>query len=487
MSVLGIDFHEVFINNPAPQLILAADSPRYTVLDANPSYLAATRTSHENLIGRPIFEAFPTNPERSDIKNVEHALNSFDYAVQTKKAYIIPEFQFDIPVPGSTAFEERFWTAVNTPILDSNAQVKFLIQSSIDITERVKDRIRLQESEEKFRFMAESLPHQVWTANEKGDLEFVNNWTQTYFGKHNWQITGAHWQKFIHPDDLDECLKAWSTALETGELYETEFRLYNAERNYRWHLARALPFKNNDKVIKWLGTNTDIDDHKQLELRKDEFISIASHELKTPMTTLKGYMQLLAANELSERNRIFIEKGLNQISRIENLISDLLDASRITSGKIEYNLSRFRFDELIQETVGDIRLTFKSHDLQIIENMAAEIEGDRNRLEQVLVNFLTNAVKYSPDARHVIIGSKLLDKKLVVSIQDFGIGINPLHEEMIFDRYYRVDKTAMLYSGMGLGLYVNSEILNRHKGEFWYTSKPGIGSTFFFSLPLAGS
>lgn len=484
MSVSGIDFHEVFINNPVPQLVLAADSPLYTVLDVNPSYLTATRTTYENLIGRPIFEAFPANPERLDLKNVERTIHSFERAIQTKKADIMPEFQFDIPVPGSSTFEERHWTAINTPILDTNNRVKFLVQSSTDVTEKVKVRLALEESEAKFRFMAEFLPQQVWTANDQGKLEFVNNWTLNYFGKSDWQITGENWTEYIHPDDLEQCLKAWGNSVETGALYEMEFRLFNADKNYRWHLSRALPFKNNDRIIKWLGTNTDIEDHKQLEQRKDEFISIASHELKTPMTTLKGYMQLLAMNELTERNRLFVEKSLNQVSRIENLISDLLDASKITSGHIEYNLSRFRLDDLIHETVRDMSLTAATHSLQIRENSATEIEGDRYRIAQVIINFLTNAVKYSPDADHVVIESKLLGEKIVVSIQDFGIGINSLHDGMIYDRYYRVDQTAMLYSGMGLGLYVNSQIVNRHSGEIWYTSKPGIGSIFYFSLPL---
>ena len=181
MSVSGIDFHEVFINNPVPQLVLAADSPLYTVLDVNPSYLTATRTTYENLIGRPIFEAFPANPERLDLKNVERTIHSFERAIQTKKADIMPEFQFDIPVPGSSTFEERHWTAINTPILDTNNRVKFLVQSSTDVTEKVKVRLALEESEAKFRFMAEFLPQQIWTANDQGKLEFVNNWTLNYF------------------------------------------------------------------------------------------------------------------------------------------------------------------------------------------------------------------------------------------------------------------------------------------------------------------
>lgn len=226
---------------------------------------------------------------------------------------------------------------------------------------------------------------------------------------------------------------------------------------------------------------------QESERKKDEFISIASHELKTPLTTTKAYIQLSQKiSNSSERGYNLITKAEDQLSRLEKLVADLLDVSKIQAGKMIYNIETFAFDRLLMETVGSLQLTTSRHQILIERCDQVEFNGDKLRIEQVLNNFLSNAIKYSPDSNKITILSEVRHGNIIVSVQDFGIGIDDNHLEGIFDRFYRVDNTAIRYQGLGLGLFISSEIIKRHGGSFWIESEPGVGSVFYFLLPLNG-
>jgi two-component sensor histidine kinase len=180
----------------------------------------------------------------------------------------------------------------------------------------------------------------------------------------------------------------------------------------------------------------------------------------------------------------FVGKSAEHIVRLEKLINDLLDVTKINAGKMEYTMQAFNFRDMLRESIESVQLTAPSH--QIILETAAVVKyiGNRFRLEQVVNNFLTNAVKYSPGGEKVLVNCKVEQENIVLSVQDFGIGIAQDHLDRLFDRYYRVDNTAMRFEGLGLGLFISSEILKRHSGSFWIESEQGKGSTFYFRLPL---
>ncbi|GAC1314829.1 MAG: hypothetical protein NVSMB24_39910 [Mucilaginibacter sp.] len=222
----------------------------------------------------------------------------------------------------------------------------------------------------------------------------------------------------------------------------------------------------------------------ELLKKKDEFMNIASHELKTPITSLKAYMQLLHGGKATSMPKVLADKSLKQLRRLENLINDLLQVSKIANGRLDYNMGTVDFSLLIKDTVESIQIISPNHKLIIKNNPSVLVEGDKERLEQVLVNYLNNAVKYSPKSDTVIIDSKVVDDNMIVSVQDFGEGIEAEHFEKLFDRFYRVDNTAMKYEGLGLGLYISAEIIKRHDGSLWIESVKGQGSTFFFRLQI---
>jgi PAS domain S-box-containing protein len=381
--------------------------------------------------------------------------------------------------------KEVFFNFVYHPLKSDTGKTTSIMVVATDVTEQVRARQVVEASATRFRFMLDAIPQQVWTAKPSGDLDYVNQVVCNDFGQEEKQIVRSGWQGFIHPDDRDESLLKWAEALASGKEYSVEFRLLFQDGNYIWHLARALPLVENGEIKLWLGTNTNIDLQKSSSQKKDEFLSIASHELKTPLTSIKAYNQLISRSKNIDKLQGFVAKSAEHIVRLEKLISDLLDVTKINAGKLNYTMQPFNFKHMLQESVESVQHTTMTH--QIILESAADVEvtGDNFRLEQVMNNFLTNAIKYSPDANRVVVNGKVEGGNIVVSVQDFGIGIAEESLDKLFDRYYRVDNTAMRFEGLGLGLFISSEILKRHHGSFWIESKEGKGSTFYFRIPLA--
>jgi PAS domain S-box-containing protein len=226
---------------------------------------------------------------------------------------------------------------------------------------------------------------------------------------------------------------------------------------------------------------------KMLNARKDEFIGIASHELKTPLTSISGYLQILERNLTNDINIGFVKKTKAQLNKLMVLVSDLLDVSKIQAGKLELTIETFNLNSLLTETIEIVQPLSNSH-LLVFNSGFEEILvlADKRRIEQVIINLLTNAVKYSPKANKVNIEVNKSDKYATVSIKDFGIGISSEQQEHVFARFFRADGLASHMSGLGLGLYISKEIIDRHKGNINVKSEAGKGSEFYFSIPLNG-
>jgi PAS domain S-box-containing protein len=223
---------------------------------------------------------------------------------------------------------------------------------------------------------------------------------------------------------------------------------------------------------------------KVLNTKKDEFLSIASHELKTPLTSIKAFNQLMRRTQETEKLAGYIDKSAAHIVKLEKLVNDLLDVTKINAGKMQYNMQLFDFRQMLLESIESVQHTVNSHEIVLNANVDLEFKGDQLRMEQVVNNFLINAVKYSPGGKKVVVNATIEEGNIIVSVQDFGVGIPKDHLDHLFERFYRVDNTAMRFEGLGLGLFIASEILRRHKGAFWIESEPDKGSTFYFRLPI---
>lgn len=231
----------------------------------------------------------------------------------------------------------------------------------------------------------------------------------------------------------------------------------------------------------------EIEFRKEAERKKDEFISIASHELKTPMTSIKGYIQLLERSldkEDLETTRVRLHKVQNQVEKLNLLVADLLDISKIESGKLKFNKKYFSFDKILDHIVEIMEQANPQVKFIKKGQITTEIFGDEMRIEQVIINFITNAIKYAPDSDEVHITSELRGDEIYFSVRDFGIGMAKEHQQQIFDKFYRVEETSERFQGLGIGLYICQEIIERHEGKIGVNSEPDEGSEFYFTIPL---
>lgn len=232
----------------------------------------------------------------------------------------------------------------------------------------------------------------------------------------------------------------------------------------------------------------DITKRKELEQQKDDFIGVASHELKTPVTSMKSYTQILKKRYEKIGDTISAQtmgKIDNQINKLTSIITDLLDVTRTQSGNLNLKPEEFDMEELVKEVVDNTQLTSPKHIITIESSKKSRLTADRDRTGQVIINFLTNAIKYSPNGKKIIVKIKRNKNEIVVGVTDFGIGIPPEKLDQVFDRFMRVGGKRMeTFGGLGLGLYISSQIIQRQGGRIWAKSEVGKGSTFYFSLPI---
>jgi signal transduction histidine kinase len=356
-------------------------------------------------------------------------------------------------------------------------RIQASLRSEIEFRKKVEG--ELQERAGELHSILESIPQLAFTTRADGRIEFVNQqWLDYAPSKQAFPLT--------HPDDVD-LLQEWEKTVASGNPLGLEVRVRRLDSDeYRFHLLRAIPIREGETISKWVGTFTDIEDQKQAVKRKDEFISIASHELKTPLTTIKAYVQLLDRSIPAEApTRMYVERTLVQVQKLDNLIVDLLDLSKIESGKLKFNKKLFSFGSTLSNAVEMIRQTYPDYCINRKGEADVQLYGDEMRIEQVIINYLTNAVKYSPDVKEIEVETAMKPPgRVSVRVKDQGIGIRKDHQSNIFSKFYRVEESAGRFQGLGIGLYICAEIIRRHGGEYGVESEPGKGSAFYFSLPV---
>ena len=220
----------------------------------------------------------------------------------------------------------------------------------------------------------------------------------------------------------------------------------------------------------------------------DEFMGVVSHELKTPVTSVKAFTQVLQNRFIQAgdaASALLLGKMDAQINKLTNLIEDLLDTTKIENGKLQFNEGYFDFNELVEEIIEEIQRTSEKHTIEKFGVTQEEVYGDRDRIGQVLINMLTNAIKYSSNMMTIVVTVAADTMQVTLSVRDFGLGIAKEKQKQVFERFYRVNDGAHnTVPGIGLGMYISAEIIKRQGGQIWLESEAGKGSTFYFSLPL---
>ena len=412
-----------------------------------------------------------------------------------------------------------------------NGKFTGFIGTSMDVHEQKTADEKVRQSEERFRFLFDSnvLPVAFWHIS--GEIYDANDSFLNLMGytREEMQQGELSWRKFTLPEDApmheekvrqaaegktvapyqaqyinkkgESVSSLVGYAMLTGskekgiafmqdirKIKEVEAALRQSEEKYR-QLSMNLEEKVNERTEELRKLN-------EADKLKSDFIKMASHELKTPVTSIKGYTQLLLSALKEDENKVsplLIRSSLisvdKQITRLTRLMSELLDLSKIETGMLVLSNELFNLNELVIETVQDILYTNSKHNINVFHDFECDVYGDKDRIGQVLINFLTNAIKYSPNSDKVEVWIRQSEKNWVsVSVKDFGIGIDEKDHEKIFERFYRAGgKEEQTFPGFGIGLFIAKEIIQRHGGSIGLTSEKGKGSVFTFTLPPAAN
>ena len=354
----------------------------------------------------------------------------------------------------------------------------------LDITEQKKLEQALRESEERMRI---ALKGSAITAYQQ-DRDLRYTWIYNMHALKVEDIVGKTDADLMGAEEAAHVTALKRRVLETGQSYQEVVKATVRTGTGYFDLSIEPLRDGNGEIIGVTGTSRDVTEQVELEQRKDNFISMASHELRTPITVLKGFTQLLTKQFEQQGMHepvSMLKKMEAQSNRLVRLIDELLDASKIQAGRLDYEEEPVDLDTLVHETVEMLQETNPTHVLHVNGATHAVIQGDKERLGQVLINLINNAVKYSPQANSVDITLSTSKKAAMISVRDYGVGIAKADQKHIFDRFYRAhNSNNKFFKGLGMGLYIAYEIVKRHGGDITVKSALGKGSTFTISLPL---
>jgi len=427
-----------------------------------------------------------------DIILSDHSLGSFD---SHEALQMVKEAGITVPfILITSAMSDEFAVAVMKEgahdyiIKDRLQRLPSAVISSIN-------KHRLEEEQqslhERLFFHIENTPLGFIEWDNRGFAKTWSKRAEEIFGWSEEEFIENQKTRFNHVYEED---RAWvskiSDQMSSGELERSRVQNRNITKDGRviWCEWFNSVLKDKDgKVKMFMSLVQDITEKKQLELQKDNLLATVSHELKTPLTIIKTYGQIAAGmleTKCDADTLSMIKKMDNQVNKLSNLIETLLDFTKIQEGKLIYNEVFFDFNELVKEVVDDMQKISSTHEIRNNSDKTATIFGDKNKLSQVIYNVISNAIKYSPQANNILVSSKLHKDGIELSVQDFGIGILAQDGKNVFEQFYRISGNQSTFPGMGIGLFVCSEIIRIHGGRIWFTSIIGKGSTFYIWLPF---
>lgn len=336
--------------------------------------------------------------------------------------------------------------------------------------------------------VAEHLPDIVCRFDRNNFHVYVNPAIQAVTGVSPGVFIGHTPTDVMPPEFAAFWIKHIQKVFTTGKQTTMEFMFPTPEGD-KYFQGLLVPERDKGGNVQTvLSISRDITAIKELEKEKDEFISVASHELKTPVTTVKAFAQILQQRLKTDDHteyRYFVDRIVEQTDRLTMLVNDLLNVNRLESGRLAFHKKKFDITVLIKKTITNFSFTHDTHFVQFEGPGKKKVYADPDRIEQVIINLVTNAIKFSPKADKVLVNLSQEKGFALVKVQDFGFGIAKKDQQRIFDRFVRTsDKRKNKISGLGLGLYISSEIIKRHQGNMWVESEIGKGSTFCFSIPL---
>ena len=401
-------------------------------------------------------------------------VNEINYDIRRRDGTYFPALVNSIAVRDPTGK----MIAINTVVNDITERKRY--EQELVLAKQLAEKEKYQ-----FQFVCDHIPEMIWVADENGKINYINKRFSDHFdfirGKSSMQGLASH----IHHDDRLAGLRSWISNISMGKAFEIKLRIH-VSSGFEWYLFKGQPYLDDKGYIThWLGSCLNVHSHVTELQRRDEFLGIASHELKTPITGIKLALQLLERlthEGLPKQYKKLIEQARRSAEKINDLVNDLLNIRKLSTGQLALKKTHLLLSELIERCITIIDPEEK-WPIVISGNRSLKVHADEHRIEQVVINFITNAIKYAPQSTAIRVELESLNRNIKVSVIDMGDGIPREKLSHVFQRYYRVDPHKTQKDGLGLGLYICEEIITRHGGEIGAESELGIGSTFWFTLP----
>jgi len=472
----------------AQDAILILEEASGKIMDANPFVIDLLGYPLDELVGKELWEIGLF----SDTQESKAAMQRLQ-----ETGYIRYE---DMPL------ETKRGKRVEVEFVSNSYMVGDLkvIQCNIrDITDRKWAEEAARISAQRFRFLAESMPTIIFTAKPNGDIDYCNRQLTEFTGLSCEELSAAGRTPFTHPDEAEEDDRLWRRSIESGEPFQLESRFRRADGVYRWHLTRAAAMRDAGGIMIWIGSSTDIHDRKSVEealvrqyhesealsRAKDEFLATSSHELRTPLTSILGWAELLVTGGLdAETQRVALDSIVQSARAQSRLIDDMLDVSRLLTGKLELNSEPVDVAAAVLLALRAITPSAERKNLTLEKSFtlgSSRVDGDPTRLQQIFWNILANAVKFTPAGGRIRVRMSSTDSRIDIVVSDTGQGISAEFLPRVFDSLSQQRGSSTRgHGGLGLGLSIVRQLVQMHGGTVRAESAgEGKGATFTVSLP----
>lgn len=525
-----LSYRTLFTALPESYIIFAANDPIYTIVDINPAQAKIMMTRPKDIIGKPLFEAFPDVSEKYFKTVVSDMRDSFKRVVRTRKRHVMGVIRYDIKNQAGE-FVERYWRTEHLPILNDDGSVAFILQTAQDVTEETKREHRLRQIEHQLSNALSIGQVGSWQWTAATDTFTGDKTLATMFGLDPDEAeSGISFKAFlavIHPDDRDRVAKAIKTTLDSHERYNDEFRTFGSDGTIHWVIARGqTELEDNGQTAQLLGAVVDITDRKRSEdaqakaiaaenqarssreeaLRlqkrneelvvlnrtKDEFIALASHQLRTPATGVKQYLGMLLngySDPLTESQLSFIERAYACNERQLRIVEDILRVAQVDLDKVTLHRRPTDIGVMLKDIAEtqSAMLANKSQSITLkLPRKPIMASVDLERFRMAIDNLVDNASKYSYSDSTITIALRRRGAYFYISVADKGVGIRKRDIPKLFQKFSRLENPlSVQVGGNGLGLYWTSKIVDMHGGAIQIDSKLHHGTTFTVRLPFS--
>ena len=542
------DFRALFEAAPGKYLVLAPD---LTIVAVNDAYLLATHTRRESIVGRGLFDVFPDNPGDPEASGVRNLRASLERVLRYRRPDPMTVQKYDIPRPASEGggFEERYWSPLNTPVLNAVGEVSWIIHRVEDVTDlvrhreedRVRDRLAVEQqqminrlrdanaalareaeerrraeaalraNEERYRGLVETQNDLILRLGMDGRCTFANDTTCRALGYSQEELLNLHWRDFVHPDEAYGVTAAiMHAATSPARRAAVEARVLTVD-GFRWYAWEGCTILDTDgHLVELQAVGRDVHDRRAMEdalriakteaerareeaeqanLAKSKFLAAASHDLRQPMQSLFLFTAALAQHVTSERGRntlTLLDRGLDTLKA---LLDSLLDVSRLDAGIIQPVIGNAPLDDIIEEIEASFAPVAAAKGLNLVVDQACDVTvcTDRVLLGRMIRNLVENAIRYTEQGE-IRIGCRHAGGFARIEVSDTGIGIAPEHRERIFEEFHQVANSERDRSqGLGLGLAIVRRLSKLLDHAVRVQSEVGQGSTFSIDVPLGRS